>query len=384
MKPSSNKRRVLLVGAGHANLEFIKSWRASDHELAEFTLITPHTHAIYSGLLPAYLRGEVGLDEMQIDLPSLADRHGFRLHFGKMRSLSVEHRHIVLADGSCREFDDLFINTGGQPPSAWQSTSTRCLHVRPLANFLELWEREGQEIQRIAVIGAGAAGIEIAASLVGSGDFAPTREVHLFESRDDLGLQISKHGRLRLRKGLQKIGVQLHFKAHFTGLPRLPELALGSSRLKFDLVLATTPTSPPVYNVDRREQTLSVDEQLRLQSTHADRRSGSHVWVTGDAVAESPWPRSGVSAVRQGQALRQLWRASVTSGAGGAIRKFPTQARPLKLQFRQLKLLRVGNQVFGLWGDRVLGFSMILRWLKSWIDRRYMRSFSRCAEKTLR
>lgn len=382
MNPSNSRRRVLLVGAGHANLEFIKSWRASDHALAEFTLITPHTHAIYSGLLPAYLRGEVGLRDLQIDLRALAQRFDFRLHIGKMRSLSVEHRHVVLAHGECMEFDDLFINTGGLPPSAWQSASSRCLHVRPLTNFLELWESEKDNLQRIAVIGAGAAGIEIAASLA---DLSSTkirtrpREVHLFEGRDDLGLPISQHARRRLRNGLQRLGVRLHFNARFTGLPRMPELAVGSSRLKFDLVLAATPTVPPSFNVDRSEQTLRVDKQLRLQSPFADRVTGSHVWVTGDSIAEGPWPRSGVSAVRQGQALRGLWRASLP--AAGATSR---HARPLKPQLRQLKLLRVGDRVFGLWGDRVLGFSWVLRWLKSWIDRRYMQSMSRGAEKASR
>jgi NADH dehydrogenase FAD-containing subunit len=375
MKPSSNKRRVLLVGAGHANLEFIKSWRASDHALAEFTLITPHSHALYSGLLPAYLRGEVGLNDLQIDLQALAQRRGFRLHLGKMRSLSVEYRQIVLADGACMEFDDLMINMGGQTPSAWQGVSSRCLHVRPLSQFIDVWERDSAKFQRIAVIGAGAAGIEIAASLAGTPTTRGPRTVHLFEKSSDLGVSTPKKVRKQLRDSLSDLGVDLHFNANFVGLPRSPDLALGSKRWAFDLVLATIPTTPPSCRIDGVEQLLQTNTQFRLIVDSSGSKTSSAVaatgvWVTGDAIAGGTWPRSGVSAVRQGQRLRRLWLESLNQ-----LDQDPRAGNSFRPQLRQLKLLRVGAQVSGLWDRYYLGRSRLLLWLKRWIDRRYVRSF---------
>ncbi len=375
MKPSS-KRRVLLVGAGHAHLEFIKSWRASDHELAEFTLITPHAHAIYSGLLPAYLLGEVRRSEIQIDLQSLAERRGIRLQLGRLRSLSIEHRHIVLADGESMEFDDLFINTGGHTPTNWQSTAPRCLHVKPLSSFLDLWEQEANTIQRIAIIGAGAAGIEIAASLSQTASAKGKREVHLIEGGAALGLQLSgywlsRYWQRRIQGQLNKLGVHLHLNTQIIGLPRHPELALGETRMKFDLILAATPTEPPQFNIDQVEQPMPVDSRLQVNMPTKTANTKPRVWIAGDCISKSPWPRSGVSAVRQGQALRSLWHESITT-RNATERKFH-----LKPQRPQLKLLRMGDAAFGIWGKYSLGMSRLWLRLKSWIDGRYMQSFQR-------
>lgn len=94
--------RLVLVGAGHANLEILKALKRS---LYNILLINSATRHIYSGRVSSYLSGEVKLEDCTINLPDVS-----RLFF-EDEILEIKDNKIFSKKQSF-EFDKCIVDTG--------------------------------------------------------------------------------------------------------------------------------------------------------------------------------------------------------------------------------------------------------------------------------
>ncbi|WP_373486509.1 FAD-dependent oxidoreductase, partial [Blastomonas sp.] len=162
------KRRVILAGGGHAHLAVLADWAARPLPDAEQWLVTSSRHTAYSGMLPGWLAGHYRARDLLIDLEPLAKKAGAKLVIADVVGLDPAHQMLRLSSGEQICFDLLSLATGGEADiSSLATLGDKLLPVRPVGTFMERWSNflERQPLAStisIAVVGGGAAGLEVA------------------------------------------------------------------------------------------------------------------------------------------------------------------------------------------------------------------------------
>jgi NADH dehydrogenase FAD-containing subunit len=156
-------KKVLLLGAGHAQLSVLAALKQQRLAGGELLLVTPYPRQLYSGMVPGLIAGRFAEDEIAIDVMPLARDSGVHLRIGQAVALDAAARQVSLADGEQIGYDVLSINTGPvQDRDRIPGAREHALFVRPIENFLALWQRTralaDERPLSVVLIGGGAAG----------------------------------------------------------------------------------------------------------------------------------------------------------------------------------------------------------------------------------
>ena len=73
------RKRLLLIGGGHAHLEVLRSLRVRPLALTEIVLVSSGRHTAYSGMVPGFLSGQYRASDIRFDLEALATSCGGRV-----------------------------------------------------------------------------------------------------------------------------------------------------------------------------------------------------------------------------------------------------------------------------------------------------------------
>lgn len=347
-------RRILLVGAGHAHLAVLRSFARTPLYGARLTLLTPLPRQVYSGMLPGVIAGHYRLDEAEVDIAGLCGRAYVDFAAGRVTRLDAQARRVTLEDGTQQEYDVLSLNPGSLVDRSLPGAA-RALPVKPLDGFLAALD--SRPVARVAIIGAGAAGTELAMALAYRG-----AAVTLYSDRPLPGVAAE-----RIERAMRRVRVDFRPGMTVDEIEQGPVIVAGPSRQEFDLVILATGSAAPAWLA---ESGLEVDGH-GFALVHETLQSLSHpeVFVAGDCATlrDAPHPRSGVYAVRHGECLAESLRNVV---AGKALAPYLPQARALML-------LTCGSRYAiaqrGGWTAEGRGV-----WLwKNWLDRRWLRSLRR-------
>ena len=158
-------KELLLVGGGHSHLAVLKNFGDEPEQSVRLTLLSPHRHAYYSGMVPGVIAGHYGLADCRIDLSRLALRAGARFLQDSAIGADPARCEVFTAKGERLRYDILSLDVGSAGPEP-AGAAEHALCVRPIEAFLAAWERLREragrgEIRSIAVVGGGAAGIEV-------------------------------------------------------------------------------------------------------------------------------------------------------------------------------------------------------------------------------
>ena len=345
-------RRILLVGAGHAHLAVLRSFAETPVYGARITLVSPLARQVYSGMLPGVIAGHYRLEEAQIDIASLCSRAYVDFVAGRVDALELAARRARLDDGAALEYDAISLNPGslvdGSLPGA-----ERTLPAKPLDDFLAALD--GKRLGRVAIVGAGAAGAELAMALGHRG--AP---ITLYSDRPTLAGAAGE----RIALALRRSHVDFRPGMGVTAVEDGPIIVAGTAHQDFDLVIRATGSAAPAW---LEAAGLAVDG-LGFALVHDTLQSTSHpeVFVSGDCATlrDAPHPRSGVYAVRHGETLAANFRNLIS---GRPLDPYVPQAHSLLLLScgsRYAIAQRGGWTAEGAW---------VWRW-KDWIDRRWLKS----------
>lgn len=365
------KKRVVLAGGGHAHLSVLLALRKNRPGDIDVVLITPSRHQNYSGMLPGWIAGLYSQAECRIDLYPLARSAGVRMLFEQIVGLDTTRRCILLSNGSHIDYDLLSLDVGSETDTSWLGIlGNKLLPVKPLDKFFTRWPQilasaKEKRNYKLLVVGAGAAGVEIALAT----QLAFTRagmdgRVDLVASESGLLPGHAKAVQERVQRFVKHAGVALHC---LRGVGTEEGVLLADGQLlKADHVIATTGARAPVW---LETSGLELDDQgyILVDMYH---RSVSHanVFAAGDVCARMDvlLSRSGVHAVRAGPVLGKNLLA--------VLRDRPL--RPYRPRTRSLYLLACGQRdAVASWGR----WSAEGRWvwyLKNWIDRRFIQRFS--------
>ncbi len=161
-------KRLLLAGAGHAHLHVIRNLAAKPWPGVEVTLICPYPRQIYSGMIPGWIAGHYTLDQCAAPLAALVEKAGIHWIQDTICGLEAANAAVDGQNAGKIGYDVISIDTGAKVESSTLSHSgAPLLPIRPLEQFAVGWQSIKAALiasgaARLAIIGGGAAGIELA------------------------------------------------------------------------------------------------------------------------------------------------------------------------------------------------------------------------------
>lgn len=365
------RRRLVLVGGGHSHLHVLRMLGEAPLEGARVTLISPQAYSTYSGMVPGFLAGLYDLSELQIDLRALCTRAGVRFVRDHATRIETNAHRVCCETGTSFGYDLLSIDVGSVPRGAEDAAVRRfAVPLKPLSVAIERVEafvatvHEDAGPATVAVVGAGAGGVEVAFAMAARLRGVQGCNVAVVERgpRPLAGYPprvVERILRLFATHDIRYVGCG---EVVSVGDGRL-ELRDGR-RIATGLILWATGAAPPAFV---RDSDL-VKDGRGFPLVGDDLRSVSHadVFAAGDCAtlhAYPDLPKAGVYAVREGPILAYNLRAALR-GEGAVARYRP--------QRRFLSLLSTGD------GRALLsycGLALYGRWvwrLKDRIDRRFV------------
>jgi len=368
-------KQLLLVGGGHAHVEVLRRFALSPVPGAQITMISPHRHTPYSGMLPGLIAGHYTFAEAHIDLLPLVASAGATLVPDRVVRLDAQARIAVGADGGRFAFDVCAIDIGSTPRADAPGAREYAIGVKPVDRFLERWSQELERARTgahddIAVVGGGAGGLEVLLALqhAAATAIADPALRPCFHLITDTPVILPSHA-AAVRRAFERVlatrGVLVHVDTKVVRVePELVHFADGRTQGAQLIVWATTAAAAPWI----RESGLAVDaDGFMLVDDHLASVSHRRVFGSGDiaAMQSGRIPKSGVFAVRKGPVLANNLRAALIDGP---MQRFVTKPSALGL-------ISTGDRCAVMsWGSFALSGHWVWRW-KDHIDRRFMAKY---------
>jgi selenide,water dikinase len=349
-------KRILLIGAGHAHLVVLKKLAEKPLYGARFMIVTPQARQIYSGMLPGLIAGHYRRDEIEVDVHGLAARASAEYQQGEVQALDLGAKTARLRDGAVLEYDFISLNAGSLIDQSMPGAAEHALAVKPFDRFIA--GLNGAPLARIAIAGAGAAGMELAMALRYRG-----AGVTLYSDRPAMPAGLAR----RTAAAMRRVGVDYRPGMAVTAIEAGPVVVSAASSQEFDAVILATGASAAPW---LRESGLTTDERgFALVDDGLRSLSHPEVFAAGDCATlrNAPHPKSGVYSVRHGEILGDNLRNVV---ARLPLVRYAPQASALSIITCGPKYAIAER------GARAVEGAWVWRW-KDWIDRRWIRHLAR-------
>ena len=375
-------RDIVLIGGGHSHVGVLRRFGMHPLPGVRLTLICRDTHTPYSGMLPGYIAGHYGYDEVHIDLSRLAEFAGARFLRDEAVGLDRAERRVLCRDRPPVRYDELSINIGSTPQmSQVAGAAEHAVPVKPINRFDGRWQRLLERIRnhagttRIAVVGGGAGGVELTLAmqfrlrneLRAAGRNPDELSFHLLTSGADILPTHNDRVRAAFERVLTERGVILHRAAEVNQVSADRLQTTAGETVEVDEVVWVTAAGGAPW---LRDTGLALDEAgfIKVLDT-LQSVTDPKVFAAGDiaSMVNHPLEKAGVFAVRQGRPLAENLRRAV-------------QGKPLapyRPQSRWLALISTGDRnAVASRGAVFFEGSWVWRW-KDWIDRRFMDKFGK-------
>ncbi len=375
MKPQAPVvRDLVLIGGGHAHVAVLKAFAMKPLPGVRTTLVTRDVHTPYSGMLPGHIAGHYGLDECHIDLRPLANLAGARIYHRAATGIDLDAGTVSCEGRPPVPYDVVSIDIGSAPRTAdVPGAAEHAVPVKPIGRFVARWEALAGRLSgrggpvRIAVVGGGAGGVELALSVRHrlsrrAGQVAMT----VVDAADVLLPAHNAATRARFARILAARGIEVVLGRAVVRVEPGGLVLQDGETVAADEILWVTSAAAESWPAEAgldvdAEGFIRVDDFLRSTS-HLD------VFACGDvaAMVNHERPKAGVFAVRQGPPLAENLRRALT---GRPLRAY----RP---QRAWLSLISTGDAYAVASRGR---FAVEGRWVwraKDWIDRRWMRKYT--------
>ena len=374
-------RDIVLVGGGHSHVGVLKRFGMRPVPGVRLTLVCTDVHTPYSGMLPGYVAGHYGYDDVHIDLGRLAAFAGARLFRDEVVGLDRVGQRVLCRHRPAVPYDFASINIGSTPQVAGvRGAAEHAVAVKPIHRFNERWlallerVRHQRGAMTIALVGGGAGGVELALAM----QYRLRREIqalgrdpddlhfHLFTDADQVLPTHNAGVRRRFEQVLARRGVAVHGGAEVVEVTAGKLRTRDGATLAADEIVWVTQAGGAPWLAGTG---LALDRNGFIQVNDVLQSvTDPRIFAAGDiaAMINHPLAKAGVFAVRQGRPLAENLRRSVLGLA----------LRPYRPQSRWLALISTGDR-YAVASRGVLGFAgaWVWRW-KDWIDQRFMRRFS--------
>lgn len=402
---AENVYPLVLLGGGHSHALWLKSWQKLDakNPLNKIRplLISENSNSPYSGMLPGLLSNDYTYEDCHIDLIRLCEksqcdflqRHCInitRMEHPDFNSLyRLEFKPFTENEMAFIYCEKLSINIGSQPTALISNSESGILDskaidtnilqhrtswkVKPISQFYNNWHRlqkvlsaakttkvnHALEKPTINIIGAGAAGVEIACAIK-------------VEQKNCNVLLISKSTRplpsfsIKLQQLCLKRLNALQIK--FIGEVAATENVMTEGANNFTILC--TPSAAPQWLMN---SDLSLSEHGFICVDKYLQTPLPGVFAAGDCAhfTQRPLPKAGVFAVRQADILFKNIYTQLSVSFDASLKPLT----PFKPQTSFLSIINMGNQ-YALAQKGKYSWSGFLPWrYKHYIDKKFMDQF---------
>jgi NADH dehydrogenase FAD-containing subunit len=366
-------KKLILAGAGHAHLFTMMNIGSLVRGGSSVVVIGPGDYHYYSGMGPGLLSGIYRPAEARFHVRRMVEARGGRFIQAHVLKIDPANHRVILSDHTALDYDVLSCNLGSEviPVAGYESD---IIPVKPIENLyaagrdLEKLSKKGA--LRVAVIGGGAAGVELAGNLSRI-SLKAAHKFHITQvSRDEILSRYPLKMRRLALASFARRGISVMERAAVKQIEGRTMIFENTTRLAFDMAFSATGIRPTQVFRDsgfpvEEEGGMPVNEYL--QSIHYPRIFGG-----GDCVSFVPGhlDRVGVYAVRQGPVLYQNIAAALSCG----------KLRPFRPQKRYLSILNMGDDRGILSWHSLVASGRLAFVLKNYIDKRFMKRFQLSGE----
>ena len=339
------------------------------------TLVSPSRETPYSGLLPGVVGGHSPEQDLYIDLGRLCQFAGADLVLATATAIDPGGSEIELRNRPNLAYDYLSIDVGIEPALTDLAEFDEALvPVKPIAGFMARFNLVYEQYRgggAFAIVGAGAAGLELAFALnhrlgiKAEKNGLPKPVLYLCQAAAELLPEAPPRLRAKAKNALAAQGIQFQpqFRAVRQGAGQLA--SASGAVLEVDQVFWATGAAPQAFlqNSDLAGTPSGyIAVNAQLQSI-----SHPNVFAVGDAadMVEQARPKAGVYAVRQAPIL---FKNLVRMHRGQSLIRF-------KPQQRVLSLISLGEQTALGYKGPFWGWGRSLWRLKRRIDYKFLDSF---------
>ena len=360
---------MVLIGAGHANVQVLKKLCMHKYLGLHAILINDGINAVYSGMTPGFIQRQYTKEEISINLQRLCLNAGVTFINDRVTGLDAENQTITLRRSPKIEYDYLSINCGSISKSSDTEIkdSKNTISAKPITalvgkiKYLDELVENSQSKLAILIIGAGIAAFELALSLNQRYDNRALIKIVGSSILEEANINNSTRRKL-IQSCHNKIEViQSRIKAINTGDLETVDGQQIVSNFNIICTGADTENWLKAANFELSKSNFLIANQ-NLLSTKYD-----NVFLSGDLVDIKNFlrPKSGVMAVRQGEILKENIFLKI-------------QNKPLKKIFPQKNWLYLvtTKKKTAVLNYYFLSFQGGWCWLlKNWIDKRFMKRF---------
>ena len=332
-------------------------------------------------MLPGYVAGHYGFDEVHIDLGRLAMFAGARFVVGEVVGIDRAAGRVLVRGRPPLRYDRLSINIGSTPQvGKVPGASEHAVPVKPIFEFNQRWLALLERVRRqagpvtIAVVGGGAGGVELTLAmqyrlrneLRALQRDPDTLTFHLFTADATILPTHNADVRRRFDAVLRARKVKVHCSDAIAEVAPNRLRTAGGQWVDTDEVVWVTRAGGAAW-LGATGLALDAEGFIRVND-NLQSVSDPRVFAAGDiaSMEQHRLEKAGVFAVRMTGPLAENLRRSTSNQPLVAYRP----------QKRWLALISTGDQ-YAVGSRAALGFggAWVWRW-KDWIDRRFMRQFS--------
>jgi NADH dehydrogenase len=339
---ASGLHQIVIVGGGAGGLELATALgnRLGKQRRAEVTLVDKTRSHVWKPKLHEIAAGSMDIGVHEVDFLAQAHWHHFRYRIGEMTGLDRARREVQLApfvDDEGREvtparrlrYDTLVIAVGSQSNDfGTPGVTEHALKLESVDDARRFNQRlvnacirahAQSEVRRpeqlqVAIIGAGATGVELAAELhrtvrqvvaYGLDRIDPDKDIHLnlIEAADRVLPALPERLSQETEKLLRRLGVVVHTKARVAEvLPKGVRLDDGRM-IPAELVVWAAGVKAPDFLKDLSGLETNRINQLVVRPTLQTTRDDG-IFAFGDCAA-CPWPEKAGTVPPRAQAAHQ-------------------------------------------------------------------------------
>ena len=367
------KKDLVLLGAGHSNIEVLKKFGTKPIDGLRLTVISNSYFSTYSGMLPGYLQGIYDWKEINIDLAKLCRVYGHRLIISNVIKIDTKNNLVFLENRPSINYDYLSINLGIKTDSSKiKGAEKNCLKLKPISSIKENFDKllEFNKVNKnndIVIIGAGAAGFEVALALDENLKRRNIKNNIILLSKNSSVLnQFNKKAEFIAKNTLKKCNVKFLNNAEVVMVTSNYVLLKDGRKIFCKLPILAT-NSGPLDLLKKSDLPLTKNGSILIESNLLV--SGyNNIFSTGDIseIKAYNMPKAGVFAVKQGKILVKN------------IKKLYLQKK-----LSQYKPQKYFLSIIGLQNNRALAIKSIfsikgqLIWnIKKYIDKKFIEKYT--------
>lgn len=364
---------LVLLGAGHANIEVLRKLGMNPQKGLRVTIISNKYLSTYSGMVPSYIEGNYNWNEINTDLAQLCNNYSHRLIISSITKVDILKKLVYLKNRPPICYDLLSINLGIQSDKSKISGSDKfALKLKPISEIKKTIYKivtfnKSNPKNTVVLIGAGAAGVEVALAL--SSRFKKNNlknNIILLSKNKSILKDYNYFAQKNCEKELSKNNIQVILNAKVDKISK--EYLVYNNKIKIYSKFPILCTSASPLDLLKKSN-LPLNKKGSIEVNNYLLANGTtNVFAAGDMAEIKGYRinKAGVYAVKQGKVLynnitRKLHNKKL-------IKYYP--------QTSYLSLIGLPNKN-ALAVKSLLSFKSNFLWyLKRYIDKRFIKKYT--------